>query len=610
MDVKKLVTQLLKLSLAIDDIEKTVVYVFVHKMGCDYTRSQFFADYFKNVDTAIANIVSDHINKSSVPPNIETLVEVFEMLIPVDERKANGMVYTPDNIKNYILEKLITSEHIPTICDPACGCGSFLLSAAEYIHVKYAICYSEIFEKYIYGVDIVKRNIGKCAVLFNLLALTAHETIGEGFNLVCGNALNLKWEKSFRRMPKDGFDYIIGNPPYVRSRNISGDIRKDILKWNTAGSGNVDLYILFYEIGLWLLNDAGKLGYISPNTFIQSVNGRALRKYLKEKEYSISILDFRETQMFKNVTSYTCISLIDKTVKGGIIKYALLNGKSSLYDYSFTEYVLSSFNGVAPWRLGNKEIDKKIKKIENTGVKLGAYKIRNGLATLKNDVYFYTPTSEDALYYYRNFRSKLYKIEKSICISVAKPNIVKSENELAEKMQKAIFPYIITGNRYKLIDEDAMRQMYPCAYRFLLAAKSELSKRDKGNGKYPAWYAYGRTQGLLNFGKKLLLPYIADSPAAVLSTDEKVLFYCGYAIFSDDTKELLALKKILQSSVFWYYILNTSKPYAKGYMSFAKNYIKDFGVPVLTEEQKSLILSIADEMELNEYVQGLYGVSV
>lgn len=610
MSVKKFATQLLKLDVSIDAIEKAVVYIFIKKMGCDYTQSQFFKEYFFNVDMAIANIVLAKIEKFSFSQNIETLVEIFEMLIPLDERKENGMVYTPYNIKKYILDMVVNSEDIPTVCDPACGCGSFLLSAAEYIHSKYSICYAAIFQNYIYGVDIVKRNIGKCNVLFNLLALSANETIDQNFNLVVGNSLDMNWSVSFACMPKEGFDCVVGNPPYVRSKNINEDVRKDMLKWNTSASGNVDLYIPFYEVGLGLLHSSGKLGYISPNTFIQSVNGRALRKYLKEKKYNISLLDFRETQIFKNVTSYTCISLINKATKDGMIKYALLNGKNSLNDYLFTEYAMDSFNAVAPWRLGEKKIDEIIERIENIGIKLGSYKIRNGLATLKNDVYFFLPIEEDELYYYREYNSSVYKIEKSICINVAKPNIIKNEDELAEKMQKAIFPYITDENSSKLIAEDTMVVQYPYAYKFLLAVKDELSKRDKGKGVYPEWYAYGRTQGMLNFGKKLLLPYITSSPVAVLSTDEDLLFYCGYAIFSDDINELLVLKKIIQSSVFWYFVLNTSKPYSKGYMSLAKNYIKDFGIPILTEQQKNTILHIVDDAELNKYIQKLYGISV
>lgn len=610
MNAKRFATQLLKLDFSIDAIEKAVVYTFIKKMGCDYMQSQFFIEYFINVNMEIVDFILKEIEKDVFSLNIEALVEVFEMLIPLDERKENGMVYTPYNIKEYILDTVITFEEMPTICDPACGCGSFLLSAAEYIHSKYAICYAEIFKNYIYGVDIAKRNIGKCKVLFNLLALSANETIDQDFNLVIGNSLNLDWSMRFARMPKEGFDCVVGNPPYVRSRNINENVRKSMLKWRTSASGNVDLYIPFYEIGLELLHDSGKLGYISPNTFIQSINGRALRKYLKENDYSISLLDFRETQVFKNVTSYTCISLIDKTIKNRVIKYALLNGKSSLSDYLFTEYAMNSFNDSAPWRLGEKKIDEIIEKIENIGVKLGSYKIRNGLATLKNDIYFFSPTKTDELYYYREYNGTVYRIEKAICISVAKPNIIKSESELAEKMQKAIFPYVVNESSSKLITEDILAIKYPYAHKFLLAVKDELAKRDKGKGKYPEWYAYGRTQGMLNFGKKLLLPYISGSPVAVLSTDENVLFYCGYAIFCDDIKELMVLKKIVQSNVFWYYVIHTSKPYSKGYMSFAKNYIKDFGIPILTEQQKDSILSIADGVELNNYIQELYGVQV
>ncbi len=45
---------------------------------------------------------------------------------------------------------------------------------------------------------------------------------------------------------------------------------------------------------------------------------------------------------------------------------------------------------------------------------LSNWKIRNGLATLKNDIYFFTPIDEDDIYYYRSYEGKTYKIEKSM----------------------------------------------------------------------------------------------------------------------------------------------------------------------------------------------------
>jgi adenine-specific DNA methylase len=434
--------------------------------------------------------------------------------------------------------------------------------------------------------------------------------LDENFNLVKGSSLSLDWRQAFRLMPKGGFDIVIGNPPYVRSKNIGNNIREEMLRWDTSKSGNTDLYIPFYELGLEMLNENGKLGYISPNTFIQSVNGRSLRKFLKEKRYCVSLLDFRETQVFNNVTSYTCISLIDKSRRNGKIKYALLNGKSSLHDYFFTEYKMNEFNNTDPWRMGKKETDDNIKKIESVGKKLDFYKIRNGLATLKNEIYFFKPSGEDENFYIRTYKGIDFKIEKSICINVAKPNVIKSEQELSMKMEKAIFPYIEHGSSYTILGEKSMQSFYPYAYEYLLFVKDVLSQRDKGNGRYSEWYAYGRTQGMMNFGSKLLLPYISDSPVAVLSPEKDVLFYCGYAVFSDNIEELIVLKRILESKVFWYYIANTSKPYAKGYMSLAKNYIKNFGVPNLTDFQMDMLLQATNKQDVESYIMELYGIDV
>ena len=65
-----------------------------------------------------------------------------------------------------------------------------------------------------------------------------------------------------------------------------------------------------------------------------------------------------------------------------------------------------------------------------------------------------------------------------------------------------------------------------------------------------------------------------------------MMIYCGYAIYNESETELLLLKKLLESCVFEYYIKNTSKPYSTGYYSFAKNYVKSFGVYPFNEEQR------------------------
>ena len=112
-----------------------------------------------------------------------------------------------------------------------------------------------------------------------------------------------------------------------------------------------------------------------------------------------------------------------------------------------------------------------------------------------------------------------------------------------------------------------------------------------------------------NFGKKLLIPYIADEPIAVLSLEENLLFYCGYALISDDEQELRVLKCFLESDAFWYYIYYTSKPYSKGYMAFAKNYIINFSIPSVSKEEVQYLLSNPPKDELNKWIWRKYGIT-
>lgn len=87
------------------------------------------------------------------------------------------------------------------------------------------------------------------------------------------------------------------------------------------------------------------------------------------------------------------------------------------------------------------------------------------------------------------------------------------------------------------------------------------------------------------------------------------MIYCGYAIYSEDERELLVLKRILESAVFNYYMQNTSKPYSTGYYSYAKNYVKGFGVCVLTPEEKERILAM-DKNEIDRFLIAKYRVNI
>ena len=140
--------------------------------------------------------------------------------------------------------------------------------------------------------------------------------------------------------------------------------------------------------------------------------------------------------------------------------------------------------------------------------------------------------------------------------------------------------------------------------------KETLLSRDKGNGDYGAWYAFGRTQALSDKGYKLLFPYMTKNPHFVFTDQKDMLIYCGYAIFNESPQELKILKRILESKVFEYYMAHTSKPYSAGFFSYAKNYVKNFGICELNEQDRYFLSNGATKEEVDEFLIDKYKITI
>ena len=544
---------------------------------------------------------------------IEDVISLFELAIPDAEKTTNGAVYTPKYIRDYIVRQVMHSVEKPLaecLCaDISCGCGAFLYTLAEYIHEHTDEQYSNIFN-HLYGVDISATSVNRAKIMLALVALQNGEVIQEDtFNLFAGDSLTFDFQSMPNVANNNGLDIVVGNPPYVRSKHIDIETKKNLPLWNTSKVGNADLYIPFFEIGLTALNENGLLGYITVNTFFKSVNARTLRNYFADNQLSLSIVDFGQQLVFKKKLAYTCLAFLSKKQSE-----TLLYVKADVADveaqknFVYSRINYSSLDNHRGWHLNRNEVLENIRLIENAGEALGdKYVIKNGIATLANDVFIFRPIRTDENYHYLVREGKEYAIEKGICRDIIKPNILKSEAEISEKEEKIISPY---DPNCKVIAEDFFADNYPNAYKYLQDCREDLDKRDKGKGDYEAWYAFGRTQAIADYGKKLLFPYMSDLPHFVYTSQKDMMIYCGYAIYNESETELLFLKKVLESSVFYYYMKNTSKPYSTGYYSYAKNYVKSFGIYPFTEEQKQHILSLSTKEEIDKYIQCLYQIAL
>lgn len=626
MDIRKLISTISRYENNVDLLERYIMkyYINYNRLNnIDGTNIQMYISPINDEEyIKFEEKLNKYLKKNQIIEfNVDILVNIYELLIPADEKKINGMFFTPYNIKKFIIDNLFEKDFNfdnIKICDPSCGCASFLITVSKYINKKYNVSYIHIYEYIIYGVDIYKHNIEKAKLLLELLALENGEKIGRKikFNLVVANSLELKFNDEFPEVferKNCGFDIVIGNPPYVRARNINDKIKKSLERWSITNIGNKDLYIAFFQLGLEILNIEGALGYISVNSYLTSLNGRLLRKYLIDNEYNMKIINFKDSQMFKGVTSYTCINLFDKQEKGKFLKYVKLEdiskySEDKLNKFSYDE--LDNFNG---WNLGDINTVENINKIRRFETKLEKYGIKNGIATLKNDIFIFKPYDNcEEYYYFKDINNNDVKVEKKICKKILKPNTLELNADIEEAMEYIIYPYYKENEKYKLLDEHILRSKYKFAYEYLSSFKKELLLRDKGKAidKYPNWYAFGRTQGMDNYGYKILLPYMSNAPKANICLDDEVLFYCGYALFSNDLEELRYVYKIILSKVFWYYVRKTSKPYSGGYMSFAKNYIKDFSLPDLDDELKKRIIKENDSKKIDEMLLEIYDLDI
>ncbi len=280
--------------------------------------------------------------------------------------------------------------------------------------------------------------------------------------------------------------------------------------------------------------------------------------------------------MFKNATAYTAITFLQKE-KNNEFLYA----ENFKNDFKDIEYKKISTNQMREdrWEFFDEEyLDKVIELNKRYSTLQEIANIHYGIATLKDEIYIFSPEKSDNEYFYFNG----FKVEKGLCVPIIKASTYKGENQNFY----LVFPY----KNEKVIPNNVFQRDYPEAFKYFLANKSILEMRDKGGGKnYEEFYAFGRNQGLkTSFGKKIITSTMNIAPRFFVIEDEKTSFYAGYCIKPKKTTNLYELCDVLNSDLMKEYIGSVAKSYRGGYKSYAKSFIKGFAHPQFFKTQPAL----------------------
>lgn len=186
---------------------------------------------------------------------------------------------------------------------------------------------------------------------------------------------------------KDGFDVVIGNPPYINANELKKRLGKNDYESLKSGfesaKGTIDIYILFFEFGLKSLSRIGHLIYISPNRYLSASYGESLRELIYDNYSIICISDFSNVRVFEAASTYPIVSLIGSSKKENPVKIKDFNSSFEIndeWDNQFSD--LNLLPGKIWGFLLNSKIDI-VKKIISQSNSLSASGIINATSTAK-----------------------------------------------------------------------------------------------------------------------------------------------------------------------------------------------------------------------------------
>ena len=207
--------------------------------------------------------------------------ETIEYIRKADDerRKEMGQYFTPRSVRER-LARLIPDERTvsePSVLDPACGTGEFLLTVSEYIEDA------------------------------ELVGWEVDEEVAEVARRVVPEA-QIETTDALYEEPEREFDIVIGNPPYFEF-DPDDNIRE---RYSESVYGRVNIYSLFIQKGIELLCDGGYLAYVVPPSVKNGAYFSAVRKYVLETCEVVHLSTLDDAHLFHGANQTPMLMVLRK----------------------------------------------------------------------------------------------------------------------------------------------------------------------------------------------------------------------------------------------------------------------------------------------------------
>ena len=488
-------------------------------------------------------------------------------------QKINGRVYTPPEIVARVLDAAgYCGANIcgARILDPACGDGEFLVEVVRRVIAATPRRDLPVALLAVHGWDNDAEAVTICRD--RLDEIVAPLGIRIDWNVRVANSLDAYADNSLFAKREEPFDFVVGNPPYVRIQHLSEQDRALVQsRFRFCANGSTDLYIAFFELALSLLTQGGVLAFITPNTFFHTATGRTLRRHLASQHLLRHVVNFGHRQVFPNATTYAAITIAS-------------NQPAASFEYVDATSTIERSQRIAAENLATQNIwrfgcEDQVAQSSRFRPLKEIAQIRVGLATLADSVYVVqSQSSKDDIVQVRTKHFGDLSIERELLRPIIKGSKVKAGRPCYEGAL-IVFPYCLEQDRPMLIAEDELAARFPLGHAYLSQARPLLERRDNGRPNAAGWYAFGRTQALASgFGEKIICPPMANTPNFAVCKMAETTVYSGYFLKYEGDLDALAAQ--LNSPRMHEFVQSGGRDYQGGWKGYSKASIQDFMIDI------------------------------